>query len=206
MVFPDSALNALVLARPTSISALLQVSGIGPRIADTHGASITALCRSEALPESPAPTSGLKLSSHKSASSAPVQHKSSPVLLSNNQKESSSRPKAPHFASEAESPLHSARSTVQSSTETFTRPRATTPEPTDSLTPEQQALDQRLRDWRKTESERLGLPLFFVLATTTLRSIVLTRPQNFTELKAIHGLGLEKAEKFGPGILEICRS
>src|SRR5580698_173975 len=63
MVFPDAALNAIVLARPTTISALLQVSGIGPRIADTHGASIIALCRNEAPPEpssspkSPAPRS-----------------------------------------------------------------------------------------------------------------------------------------------------
>jgi ATP-dependent DNA helicase RecQ len=88
--------------------------------------------------------------------------------------------------------------------ETFTRPRLTTPEPADTLTPEQQTLDQRLREWRKSESERLNLPLFFVLASTTLRSIVLTRPQTLSQLKDIHGLGHEKIEKFGPGILEIC--
>ena len=75
---------------------------------------------------------------------------------------------------------------------------------TDTLTPEQQTLDQRLREWRKAESERLNLPLFFVLASTTLRSIVLTRPQTLSQLKDIHGLGHEKIEKFGPGILEIC--
>src|SRR5207253_8476328 len=49
--------------------------------------------------------------------------------------------------------------------ESFTRPRATTSEP-ETLTPEQQALDQRLREWRKAESEKLNLPLFFVLAST----------------------------------------
>jgi ATP-dependent DNA helicase RecQ len=88
--------------------------------------------------------------------------------------------------------------------ETFTRQRATTPEPTESLTPEQQALDERLRGWRKAESERLGLPLFFVLASTTLRNIVLARPQNLTQLKSVHGLGLDKIEKFGPGIIQVC--
>jgi ATP-dependent DNA helicase RecQ len=88
--------------------------------------------------------------------------------------------------------------------ETFIRPRHTTLDPSDSLTPDQQALDQRLRDWRKAESEKLGLPLFFVLASTTLRSIVLARPQTLTQLKAIHGLGFEKAEKFGAGIIEVC--
>jgi ATP-dependent DNA helicase RecQ len=87
--------------------------------------------------------------------------------------------------------------------ETFHRQRAT-PEPADTLTPDQQALDQRLREWRKAESEKLNLPLFFVLASTTLRSIVLARPQNLSQLKTIHGLNHEKIEKFGPGILEIC--
>jgi ATP-dependent DNA helicase RecQ len=43
-----------------------------------------------------------------------------------------------------------------------------------------------------------------VLASTTLRSIVLARPQTLSQLKAIHGLGLEKAETFGRGILEVC--
>ncbi|WP_260738789.1 RecQ family ATP-dependent DNA helicase [Tunturiibacter lichenicola] len=86
---------------------------------------------------------------------------------------------------------------------TYVRER-TAPEHTDSLTPEQQALDERLRNWRKAESERLGLPLFFVLASTTIRNIVLARPQTLTQLKAVHGLGLEKVEKFGPGIIEVC--
>ena len=89
-------------------------------------------------------------------------------------------------------------------TESFTRPRPPTSEPAEALTPEQQALDHRLREWRKTESEKLNLPLFFVLASTTLRSIVLARPQNLSQLKTIPGLGHEKIEKFGAGILEIC--
>jgi ATP-dependent DNA helicase RecQ len=79
-------------------------------------------------------------------------------------------------------------------------------EPTEDLTPKQQALDARLREWRKTESERLNLPLFFVLASTTLRSIVLARPQSLAQLKTVHGLGHEKIEKFGAGILEACNS
>jgi ATP-dependent DNA helicase RecQ len=78
------------------------------------------------------------------------------------------------------------------------------PEPTDTLTPEQQALDQRLREWRKAESERLNLPLFFVLSSSTLRSIVLLRPRTIAQLKTITGLGHEKIEQFGADILEIC--
>jgi ATP-dependent DNA helicase RecQ len=182
MVFSDAVLNSIVLARPTTIPALLEVSGVGPRIADTHGASIITTCRSE----------------------APLNTLFTP------KKESSSRPKR----SEVERPPQLVRiakiidrnetATSSSPAETFHRPRTATPEPTDNLTPEQQALDQRLREWRKAESEKLNLPLFFVLASTTLRSIVLARPQNLSQLKTIHGLGHEKIEKFGPGIIEVC--
>ena len=103
----------------------------------------------------------------------------------------------PHFAGAAP---------ISSPAQTFARPSPPTPNPAHSLTPDQQALDPRLRDWRKSESEKLGLPLFFVLASTTLRSIVLARPQTLSQLKAVHGLGHEKAEKFGPGILEACKA
>jgi ATP-dependent DNA helicase RecQ len=95
---------------------------------------------------------------------------------------------------------------IRGPAKSYTRQRAIIPEPTDTLTPEQQALDQRLREWRKAESEKLNLPLFFVLASTTLRSIVLARPQTLTQLKAVHGLGGEKIEKFGPGIIEVCNT
>jgi ATP-dependent DNA helicase RecQ len=202
IVFGDSVLHNLVIARPTTLSELNTVSGIGPEKADRYGADIIALCRSEAK-----------------------------VGFPRHNREASSRPKRseverpPHFAREssASSPVASryteasalglsarddrgpfAPGVSSPATETFTRPPTTTRESTDTLTPEQQALDQRLRDWRKAESERRNLPLFFVLASTTLRSIVLARPQTLSQLKTIQGLGHEKIEKFGPGILEIC--
>jgi ATP-dependent DNA helicase RecQ len=90
------------------------------------------------------------------------------------------------------------------SVESFTRPRSTPAEPGDTLTQAQQSLDQRLREWRKSESERLGLPQFFVLGSSTLRSIVLNRPQTLTQLRSITGLNPEKAEKYGPAIIEVC--
>jgi ATP-dependent DNA helicase RecQ len=177
MVFGDSVLHNLIFTAPKTISKLLTVSGIGQDKADRYGADIIAICRAET-----SPTISLTQSPPPS-------------------KKSSSRPER----SRVDGPSHFAlSSTNEIHTETFTRPRVIAPEPADSLTPEQQQLDQRLRDWRKAESERLNLPLFFVLASTTLRSIVLTCPQNLTELKTIHGLGHEKIEKFGSGIIEVC--
>ena len=89
---------------------------------------------------------------------------------------------------------------------TYTRPRAATPEPAESLTPEQQVLDQRLRDWRKAESARIGLPQFFVLGSSTLRSIVLARPRTVAQLQTITGIGPDKAAKFGSSIVELCNA
>ncbi len=77
------------------------------------------------------------------------------------------------------------------------------PQP-DSLTPAQQQLDQSLRQWRSTEAERLGLPQFFVLGTSTLRNIdSRPPPDSLAQLRTIDGLTLDKAERFGPAILEL---
>jgi len=204
MVFSDSVLHNLVIASPKTISQLLTVSGIGQEKADRLGADIIAICRAEASNESGVIDS---YNPRNIAPSRPITPKSSAPRINKEfstqarTKELSSRPKR----SEVERPLHfSGIATATSPAETFTRQRAAAPQPTDSLTSEQQQLDERLRGWRKAESERLGLPLFFVLASTTLRNIVLARPQNLTQLRSVHGLGLDKVEKFGQGIIEVC--
>jgi ATP-dependent DNA helicase RecQ len=190
LVFSDAVLNAIVLRRPATISALLQISGVGPRIADTHGASVIAICRSGESSETTSARSRPRPTS--------LRQSSGPAELFKNTSSQQDR-------SDVAATMNPSRTTPTSTpTETFTRPRATTLEPTEALTPEQQILDERLREWRKAESEKLNLPLFFVLASTTLRSIVVARPQTLTQLKTIHGLGHEKLEKFGAGILEVC--
>ena len=90
------------------------------------------------------------------------------------------------------------------SPETFTRPRSShAPDPLDTLNPAQQALETRLRTWRKTESERMGLPQFFVLGTSALRSIVLECPRTLAQLETIPGIGPDKLDRFGASILEL---
>ena len=66
MVFGDSVLHNVVLARPTRLAELHTVSGIGPEKADRYGADIIAICRLEA--PGPRNTSD---SSDKEASSRP---------------------------------------------------------------------------------------------------------------------------------------
>jgi ATP-dependent DNA helicase RecQ len=181
IVFSDTVLQNLVTAAPKTLSELRTVSGIGPDKIDRYGAEIVALCRHEA--------------SHPNKKEASSR--------SNPERSRGGVERPPHFA-QTTITLDHERSLTTSPAETFTRPRIATPDAAEALTPDQQALDTRLREWRKTESEKLNLPLFFVLASTTLRSIVLARPQTLSQLKTIPGLGDEKIQKFGTGILEIC--
>jgi ATP-dependent DNA helicase RecQ len=134
--------------------------------------------------------------------------KSSRRKTSAPKKTPSSRPEAALFAAAVERPPHLSRSTTISEHEptTFHRTRPTPSDPTASLTPDQLLLDAQLRAWRKAESERIGLPQFFVLGASTLRNIVLQRPRTIAQLQAISGIGPDKAEKFGATIVGICRA
>ncbi len=85
------------------------------------------------------------------------------------------------------------------------RPKAATASPAE-LNPTQSALDTRLRDWRKEQAHSIGLPSFFIFSDTVLRDIVLAAPASLTELRSIRGLGPDKLERFGPAVLELCRS
>ncbi|MGA1981345.1 MAG: ATP-dependent DNA helicase RecQ [Acidobacteriaceae bacterium] len=120
-------------------------------------------------------------------------------------KSPSSRPER----SGVERPPHSTRVATDSGEPALTEFHRTRPAPSDptaDLTPDQLLLDAQLRAWRKAESARIGLPQFFVLGSSTLRNIVLTRPRTIAQLQAISGVGPGKAEKFGPSILDLCRA
>jgi ATP-dependent DNA helicase RecQ len=190
IVLSDAVIRNIAAASPQSIPQLLTVPGIGPNKAEQFGAPIIAICRN-------APTQ-----------QAVIEPASTQVARrpERTRKAAASRPEAALFDTAVERPPHSAGNATDSVREpssTFHRP-AHTSDPTAALTPEQQHLDAQLRAWRKTESERIGLPQFFVLGSSALRSIVLQRPSNIAQLQAIAGIGPDKAQKFGASILELC--
>jgi len=197
IVFGDAVLANIVIAQPTTINELLTVNGIGPEKADRYGADIIALCRGAE------PVSG-----EGSRKGSSVAHSSPSRLAPARATERPTRPKEVSFRpkrSAAEEPPYFARSAPATPVaQTHQRPQEPRPAPAESLTPTQQALDQRLRDWRTSEAERLGLPQFFVLGSSALRNIVLTHPRTLTELRSIEGLTLDKAERFGAAIIELC--
>jgi ATP-dependent DNA helicase RecQ len=74
------------------------------------------------------------------------------------------------------------------------------------LTAEQQELESQMRAWRQKEATASGLPSFFVLSDTVLRSIALARPVSLDDLRAVRSLGAEKVERFGAAILDLCQA
>jgi ATP-dependent DNA helicase RecQ len=83
---------------------------------------------------------------------------------------------------------------------TITQPPAQPAE----LTPAQQSIDDRLRDWRKQQAAAAGLPSFFILSDTALRNIALATPRSLEELRLIRGMDAEKLNRFGPAVLNLC--
>ncbi len=210
IIFSDSVLNAIVQTHPTTIPQLLTISGIGPDKADRHGAAIIAICTSKPIPGDygvvPTPTRPTQLRPKAPSAQTPAPMKPVVAVSSRYPKAGSPglQPRVSLGLSANGEDGASALGESSPTVETYTRPRPTSSEPTDTLTPAQQALDHRLREWRKSESEKLGLPQFFVLGSSTLRSIVLSRPQTLSQLKTVTGLNPEKAEKYGPAIIEVC--
>jgi ATP-dependent DNA helicase RecQ len=183
IVLPDRTLLAIAAAAPTTLAELARVPGIGPDKSEKYGAILTAICR------------GDQPAAERPSSAAPAH---------SNGKHSASRPKAAHSNAAAKRPLYAAAaadSTARRQPEAVSRPSQT--QAPQDLTPAQQALDSRLRQWRAAEAERLNLPQFFVLGSSTLRSIVLRQPRTLSDLRSVDGLGPEKSERFGPAILEV---
>jgi ATP-dependent DNA helicase RecQ len=175
IVFSDAALKALVVACPQTIPELLTVSGFGPEKADRYGAALCALCRGGGSGQS-------KVAVERGSSTA------APAM----------KPQEPSLRMTA-----SEVTTKTTAVKEFRRERAVEVDPAAGLDEGQRALEDRLRAWRKAESERMGLPQFFVLGTSTLRSIVLERPRTLKQLLGIQGIGQEKLDKFGASILEV---
>jgi ATP-dependent DNA helicase RecQ len=72
------------------------------------------------------------------------------------------------------------------------------------LTPEGEALEQRLKEWRLAIAKKEGKPAFFIFGDSVLRSIAHARPRNLTSLAAISGVGAAKLERFGADVCRLC--
>ncbi|WP_406082049.1 ATP-dependent DNA helicase UvrD2 [Streptomyces zaomyceticus] len=67
-----------------------------------------------------------------------------------------------------------------------------------------EALYERLRDWRSEQARELGQPAYCVFTDKTLMAIAERVPATGGELSAIAGVGARKLGRFGDDVLAIC--
>lgn len=60
-----------------------------------------------------------------------------------------------------------------------------------------------LKEWRKAQAKKQGVPPFRIMADKTLMAIAEEQPSNLAELMAISGIGLKTVEKYGAQIYKI---
>ncbi|HVF04688.1 MAG TPA: ATP-dependent DNA helicase UvrD2 [Frankiaceae bacterium] len=71
------------------------------------------------------------------------------------------------------------------------------------LSPEEQALFDRLRDWRRETAAALGQPAYCVFTDATLSAISRARPAASADLARLPGVGATKLDKFGDDVLAV---
>ena len=71
------------------------------------------------------------------------------------------------------------------------------------LSPAEQELFDRLRDWRRARAAELGQPAYCVFTDATLSAISRARPTRGTELAGLPGVGATKLDKFGAEVLAL---
>ncbi|MGX1881124.1 ATP-dependent DNA helicase UvrD2 [Streptomyces sp. NPDC055287] len=67
-----------------------------------------------------------------------------------------------------------------------------------------EALYERLRDWRAGQAQLLGQPAYCVFTDKTLMAIAEAAPGEPGELAVISGVGARKLERFGADVLALC--
>jgi ATP-dependent DNA helicase RecQ len=99
----------------------------------------------------------------------------------------------------------SVRATIHVSEARRVTPKAVVSAPAIELNEGQSALEAKLKQWRREEASKAGLPSFFVFSDTVLRGIVLAGPKTMGELERVKGVGTDKLDKFGAAVVGICR-
>jgi ATP-dependent DNA helicase RecQ len=188
MIVSDAVLRAVAAANPQNLAGLHAVSGMGPAKVERYGAGIVAVCRGGAVVSE-------ERQVRPDARIAPLQHA-----------QEERRPKAPAQAALPMTRVAAPRPTTTQSAVVTAKSIVAKAVVAAELTAEQQELESQMRAWRQKEATASGLPSFFVLSDTVLRSIALARPVSLDDLRAVRSLGAEKVERFGAAILDLCQA
>jgi ATP-dependent DNA helicase RecQ len=74
-----------------------------------------------------------------------------------------------------------------------------------AATPEEEALFQLLREWRRGVAQEHGVPAYTVLHDATLREIARLKPLDQQSLAQVSGMGTTKLARYGADLIEVVR-
>ena len=69
----------------------------------------------------------------------------------------------------------------------------------------EEALLERLKQFRRQEARRQGVPEYVILSDLGLCQLAAEKPRQFTGLLRINGMGESKCRRFGEAFLQIIR-
>ncbi len=185
-VFADSTMRALAMTAPRTMEELRTIKGLGPVKVEKLGAEILAVCREAGGPEGEAV--GRKQDSRPAT---PAKEKVSSGYTALKEYEVPVS-KQPEVVASAQVPKSGpgAPKMVATSVE---------------LSAEQMELEAKLKQWRREEAAKAGLPSFFVFSDTVLRSIVVAGPRSVEALGSVKGVTADKVQAFGAAVVGLCR-
>ena len=85
------------------------------------------------------------------------------------------------------------------------RPRKRTREAMAAVGPDNQALYEALRAWRRQTAAEQGVPPYVIFHDKTLAEIALFRPATLSDLTLIGGVGQTKLDHYGQAVLRVVR-
>jgi ATP-dependent DNA helicase RecQ len=85
------------------------------------------------------------------------------------------------------------------------RPRKRTREAMASVGPENHALYEALRAWRRQTAAEQGVPPYVIFHDRTLAEIALFRPATLSDMAMIGGVGQAKLDHYGQAVLKVVR-
>ena len=71
--------------------------------------------------------------------------------------------------------------------------------------PDNQALYEALRAWRRQTAAEQGVPPYVIFHDKTLAEIALFRPATLSDLTLIGGVGQTKLDHYGQAVLKVVR-
>ena len=176
LVVPEATLHAIAERQPRTLAELQRIGGIGPQKLEEFGAAIVGMVRD-----------GATVSVRETAAmpDRPVRA----VVAKRN------------VTSE---PVGAVSGTAVSAVKVALK--KTPVQVVVALNPQQEQLEAQMREWRRKEAVASGMPSFFVLSDTLMRSIAVACPASMDDLRAVRSMAAEKVERFGAAILGLCQA